>query len=805
MTEMAVVGKRIPKIDAREKVTGRSLYADDIRFPGMLYGKVVRCWKHAHAKVKKLDFSEAAKSPGVIKILVPGDVTAKGYNTGVLDLMVPPEVSKNVLGDIEDQTVFTDHVKHQGDAVCAVIAKTEEAAERAAQLIKVEYEPLPTYLTAEAAKQPDALQFSPEKPGNMAFQLPAAMFPDNAYGWGDVDAAMKTAELVVEDTFYVPKQKQCQMEPHAYIALYDDRKRLNCWTSTQMPKCIHNKLARLFDLPMSRVKVNQTIVGGGFGCRLGMIGEPLVCAMAMAVPGKPVKLSYLREEDWVASESRHSGTYKMKIGFKKDGTPVAADARFSAYTGAYYTHASGVPFTTGAWLLGMYKWGTCRYKGEAFFTNHVPAGAFRGYGNPQTNFVMEQLVDRACQQLGIDPVEWRMKWHKTVGDDGWCMGFKYPSCALPACLTRGAEAIGWNSKRQKYAKQDGVKRRGVGCAVMNHTSGAMPMLLEHTTCTVRLNEDVTAEVIIACSDLGTGAYTALRQIAAETLGFDVEDIHILVGDSDAAGYDIGAHASRTLYVGGNAVIAACKDVNMQILERAAKILDTGDLSHLEIKNKKVFVRGTDRSCDVSEITQKGVYNYIDPATGQTIGEPGQIQSYISFFPRHNSPPFAACFVEVEVDIETGDVKVLELVNAYDIGRAIHPPSVESQLDGGTQQGLGYVLTEEMRYDDKGLCLNNSFTDYKMLGPSDMPKMTTILVEEPDPEGPFGAKSCGESGIVAPVGAVANAVYHALGIQFTEGPITPEKVLKAIKEKGVMSCKTVPYGYGTKTECVTGKS
>jgi len=510
----------------------------------------------------------------------------------------------------------------------------------------------------------------------------------------------------------------------------------------------------------------------------------------MTVPGKSVKVSYLREEDWVASESRHPGTYKMKIGFRKDGTPVAVDAHFTGYEGGYYTHASGVPFTTGAWLAGMYKWGTCRYKGDTYFTNHVPCGAFRGYGNPQTNFVMEQLVDRGCRELNLDPVEWRLKWHKDVGDDGWCMGFKYPSCALDECLRQGAEAIGWKEKREKYAKQSGTKRRGLGVAVMNHTSGATPMLLEHTTCTVRLNEDVTVEVMLSCSDLGTGAHTALQQIAAETMGFSMEDVHLKAGDSDVAGYDIGAHASRTLYVGGNAVIAACEEVKKQILERAVKLLKA-KVEDLEIKDKKIFVKGTDKSVDIWEISYKGVYNYIDPATGQTMGEPGQIQGYSSFFPPHNSPPFAACFVEVEVDTETGDVKVLELVNAYDIGRAIHPPSVEGQLDGGAQQGLGFSLTEETYYDEKGLCLNNSFTDYKMLGPSDMPKIKTILIEDPDPHGPFGAKSCGESGAVTPVGASANAIYHALGIQFTEAPITPEKILKAIKEQGITTCETVP--------------
>ena len=783
MSELSIVGKRIPKIDAREKVRGRALYAADLQFPGMLYGKIVRCLKYAHAKVTKLDLSEAAKVPGVVKVLGPKDVTQKTYATGVLDIFVPEPVGQ-MLGDIEDIHIFTDWVKHQGDAICGIIAKTEEAAERAAEKVIVEYQPLPVYLTAEESSKPDAIQFSELKPNNMAFQLPGMMFPNNIYGWGDAEAEMKNADLIVEDTFYVNKVKQCQMEPHAYVALYDDQGRLNCWSSSQMPKSIQFKLARLFELPLSKMRLIQTTVGGGFGGKLGMIAEPETCALAMAVPGYHVRVQYLREEDWIASEGRHPGLYKMKMGFKNDGTPVSCQAHFTSYKGGYYTHGSGVAFTTGAWLIGMYKFGAMGYKGDTYFTNQAPCGAFRGYGNPQTNFAMEQLVDQMCTKLGIDPVEWRMKWHKGVGDDGWCLGFKYPSCALDACLQQGAEAIGWKEKRAKYANQTGTKRRGIGVSVMNHTSGAMPMLLEHTTCTIRLNEDATAEVICSCSDLGTGAHTALSQVAAESLGFPIEDVHIRSMDSDIAGFDIGAHASRTMFVGGGAVMAACEDVKKQLFDRAARQLEA-NIEDLEMKDKKIFVKGSpNKSIDIRTITAMGVYNFVDPATGKTIGIPGQIQGYASHFAPHNSPPFAATFVEVEVDTETGEVKVLEAVQAHDIGRAVHPPSCEGQLEGGIQQGLGMALTEETYYDKNGLCLNSNFTDYKMFGPKDMPKCKVILVEEPDPIGPYGAKSVGEAGLVTPTGAAANAIFNAIGIMFTEAPITPEKILKAIKEKGV---------------------
>jgi xanthine dehydrogenase molybdenum-binding subunit len=782
MSEFSVIGKNVPKEDAFEKVTGQAIYAGDIKMPGMLYGKIVRCMEYAHARVTKLDISEALKLPGVVKILRPEDVTQKTYNTSAIDITSPPKVAE-ILGEIKDQRLFTDYVRHQGDAICGIIAKSEEIAERAAAKIVVEYEPLPVILTPQQAAQAGAPLLDPRKPNNMAFKLPEPMFPGNSYGWGDTDSSMKEADLIIEETFYVNKQKQCQMEPHAYVAQLDLRGRLNCWTSGQMPKLSQIQLSELFDIPMAKVKIHQTTVGGGFGARLGLVFEPETCAMALAVPGTPVKVQSLREEDWVASESRHSGDYWMKIGFKKDGTPVACEAMFKGNTGAYFTHASGVPFTTGAWLAGMYKFGSLKYQSENYFSNLAPAGAYRGYGNPQTNFALEQLIDRACQQLNIDPVVWRLKWSKGTGDDCWTIGIPYSSCELPACLKQGAEAIGWDQKREQYAKQTGSKRRGVGVAVMNHTSGASPMILEHTVCSVMLNEDGSAIVNIGCSDIGQGANTVLHQIVAESLGFAMSDIHMKTSDSDANGFDIGAHASRTTFVGGRALISACNDVKRQLLERASKVLDS-HIDELEMRNKNIFVKHAPERCiDVATICYQGIYQPLDPATGQKEGVPGQIIGFASHHEKKNSPPFGATFIDLEVDTETGEITLHDMVLTHDIGKALHPAMCEGQMHGGAQHGLGMVLTEETYYDEQGLCINNSFTDYKQLGASDMPRTKVILIEEADPHGPFGAKSVGEASLVSPIGATANAIFNAIGIQITDAPITPEKVLKAIQASG----------------------
>jgi xanthine dehydrogenase molybdenum-binding subunit len=783
MSEYSIIGKSIPKVDSREKVTGRAMYSDDIQMPGMLYGKIVRCMEYAHARVKKLDFTEALKVPGVIKILGPDDVTTNTYNSGVMDSCLSDDL-KVLAGEIAEQVIFATHVKHQGEAICGVIAKTEDATEKAAALIKVDYEVLPVYMNVEDSNHPDAVQFSDLKPDNLAFQGPGLLFPSLFVGHGDVDKEMAGADIVFEEEFYTPKAKQAQMEPHGYIALYDDRKRLNIWTATQMPKLIHERIASIFEMPMTRVKINQTTVGGAFGARLGMIGEPHACAMALAVPNRPIKVNFSREEDWIASESRHPALGTIKMGFKKDGTPVACDFKCDTLKGGHYTHGI-VTLAIGLFAYGVYHWNAFRFDGKSYFTNQVACGAYRGYGNPQANFMIEQMIERACTELNVDPIEWRKKWHKKAGDDIWNVGTTYTTNLVDECMDRGAEAIGWAEKRKKYANQTGTKRRGIGVSVMAHCSGGFPLLLEHTVTTVRLNEDATAEVITACSDLGQGSHTVLRQIAAESLGFPLEDVHMKTGDTDAAGFDIGAHASRTTYVGGNSLLTACEDAKRQIFERAGKLLEANP-EDLELKDKKITVKGSsDKSYDLVKLLHNGVYGFMNPVTGEYDIPTGQIQGYASYYPTSSSPPWAACFVEVEVDTETGEVSVEDLVYAYDIGRAINPAAVEGQLEGGVQQGLGLAMTEETYYDDNGLCLNNSWTDYKMFGPTDMPNVRTILVEtEDDPLGPFGAKACGESGGVAPIGATANAIYHALGIQLTNAPITPEKILKAIKEKGI---------------------
>jgi xanthine dehydrogenase molybdenum-binding subunit len=780
-SDFKVVGKNVPKVDAKIKVTGRAQYADDVPLPNALHARIVRCMQYAHAKVTKLDISKAEKMPGVVKILVPEDIAKYNtYNTGVMDLFAPEELNA-VWGEIGEEPIFTDYVKHQGEALCGIVAKTEAQAEAAAEMVEVEYEPLPVYLTTEEAAHPDAVQFTPEKPGNIAYKVPGMLFPEGFYGYGDIDKGFAESDLIYEEDFYLPKQKHCQMEPHSYIAQFDDQDRLNIWTSTQMPKPVQTKMHQIFGLPMSRVKVNQTTIGGGFGTRLGLIGEPYVAAMALALPGRVIKLNYTREEDWVASETRHSGRFKLKMGFKKDGTPVVYDAFATYEKGAYYTHG-GVVWISGILARGTYKFENFRFDGNATFNNKVPCGAFRGYGNPQQALCMEQLIQRMCTETGIDTIEWHKKWHREAGGDPWGFGVPTMNCGADEVLERGVKSFDWYGKKENNAEQSGPIRRGTGMMLGAHCSAGFPVLLEHTVAQVTLNEDATAIINCSISDLGCGNHTAITQIAAETLGFAMEDVYLKWGDSDANAFDIGAHASRTIWTAGRAVKEACEDAMKQVFAKAAKFLKV-DPADLVMEDKKIFtLEDQDKIVDLKELLWKGIYAFMNPEDFQFKFDRGQIIGKASFMPFANNPGWYACFVELEIDTETGEWKVLECTYVNDIGQAIHPPSVEGQLEGGIQQGLGFSLSEEMYYDENGLILNNSFTDYKMFGPTDMPKCDIQLVNSEEQYGPYGARGVGEAGLCAPGPAVANAIFDAVGISIPEAPFTPEKILKAIKGK-----------------------
>lgn len=751
----SVVGKSVPKIDALPKAKGTAKYLADLKFPNMLYGKILRS-PHARAKVTMIDTSKAEALPGVEAILLPEDCPTTLFNMAGF----PPGEAFPIPSD---QLILTREPLYVGDPICAVAAVSEEIAEEAVRLVEVKYEVLPHVIDPEEAIKEGAPQF--KEGGNLLMKMPMA--------WGDVSKGFEEADLIVENRYKTQKVYQCSMEPTSCAtAMFDDQGKLTIYTPTQMVHLVRRIVSQAMEMRAGDVRIIKPFIGGGFGSRLGTVVEP-VAAMLAKKTGKPVQIVYSREESMCNSEQRHPAIIDIKTGVKKDGTLVAMEMKTIVNTGAYTTHGPTIALLVGAWALSMYRLPNASYEGLCVCTNTMYNGAYRGYANPQAVWAVEQNMDIMAEKLGMDPVEIRMKNYLKEGEVWPWSTFPIESCGFEDCMKKGLESIGWYEKRGK--NKDGVKKRGLGMATMMHVSGAAPALKEISGSFIKLNEDGTANMIMGNPDLGQGSTTALMQICAEELGLNYEDIIVdyAYTDSDYALFDIGSHASRQLYSGANAVRKAAAMAKEKLLEVAAEMLKE-PVDQLEARGGRVFV---------TDNLEKFV-THADVSMEAHFGELGkQIWGACSENPPGNPPVYAIQFAEVEVDTETGEVKLLKLTAAHDTGRMINPSNVYGQIQGGIHHGIGMALTEEIKIcPDSGRVLNPDLANYKIHTILDMPEIDAIAVEAHSKSASHGQKSIGESPLIPTCAAIGNAVYDAIGVRITDLPITPEKVLKALSEK-----------------------
>lgn len=763
MDEFLVIGKRLQRPDGVDKATGAAKYVVDMKLPGMLVGKVLGS-SYPCAKIRRIDKSKAEKLPGVEAVITIHDVPKKLFNGALTHIKLSPQFGKGV---VCDRHVLTDKARYVGDGIAAVAAIDDSIAEKALRLIEVEYEKLPAVFDPLEAMNTHAAPIHDFAKGNIAQHM---SYP---FTTGNVEKGFQEADFVVEETFHTSKQKHGQLELDATMASFDARGRLTVWSQSQSPHIARRAIAELFGLLEGWVKIITPYIGGGFGAWCNLNTEPICVALAQKT-GKPVKLEYNREENFIVHPSRQPFIQTVKIGVKKDGTITALQTKIIADAGAYFDYSGSTASFNLHNFMGLYRCSNTAGEVDVVYTNTPPTGAFRGFGNPEAMFALEQMIDKAAEKIGMDPVEIRLKNHRKAGDPSWIATLPISSCALDECIQIGAQRISWNEKRM-MRKRDGTKRRGIGMAIMSHPSEIYPIYTGHSSVFIKLNADGSANVVVSSTEVGQGTLCVLAQIAADELGISFEDIHIVTGDTDVTLFDIGTFCSRSTYASGNALLKAAREVKRQVIERAAKKLGvlSGDL---EVRDRHVYVRTSpDRRISVAEVAKDAIYNY----QGQCLN----ISAESSFETTAVSPSFQAGFAEVEVDIETGEVKVLQIVIAHDIGKAINPMAVEGQLEGAIAQGVGFCLIEDYVINrDTGAVVTDNFTSYKIPSALDLPECEVILIEKADPTGPAGAKGVGESGFVTIPAAIANAIYDAIGVRMRELPITPEKILEALKTR-----------------------
>jgi CO/xanthine dehydrogenase Mo-binding subunit len=747
-TERRVVGRRLPRLDGAGKVTGRMVYAADFALPGMLHGKVLRS-PLPHARIRRLDVAAARAMAGVRGIVTAADVPAVRYGTAV-----------------KDTPVFaTDRVLFQGQAVAAVAATTPEIAEAACRAIALELDPLPAVFDAEAALAPDAPLLHPDWASYAA--LPVLAREGNIAArarmrHGDVEAAFASAHRIYEHRFATPLQHPGYTEPRAAVAAWEGDGRLTVWCNTQLPFDMQAVLAEILDIPSGRVRVVVPGIGGGFGGKL-RVGVEHYAALLARRTGRPVKVMTTTEEELTAAYPRQATTITLRTAVDREGRLLARQGRVLLECGAFANSGPGSAAICMQILVGPYRTPALDLESLAVYTNRVAAGSFRAPAGPMANFAVESQMDIIAEDLGMDPLDLRLRNVVREGDLGPA-GEALAGVSVAECLERAAEAIGWRERRP--APNRG---KGLACSWWMTTGGSSGVF-------VRLAPDGTATLVSGAVEIGTGALTGAAQVLAEELGLELEDVRVAGADTRDAPFDYGAQGSRTAFSVGNAARVAAAELRRQLCALAAR--RTG-LPQEAFRLERGAVVGGGHRIPIADLARESQLSgggliahgtYINPAPPY---DPTRVENHP--LPVFNAPSFHAHAVDLSVDPGTGEVTIHDYVVAQDVGFAINPTWIEGQIEGGVAQGIGEALSEEIVYRE-GRVLNANLTDYKMPTAQDVPRVRSILVECPSAAGPYGAKGVGEPPCIEPPAAIANAIAAATGRRVFSLPMTAEKIV-----------------------------
>jgi carbon-monoxide dehydrogenase large subunit len=764
---MTIVGESLRRVDALEKVTGKTIFSADFSLPDMLYARTLRS-PLPHARILHVDVERAKRVPGVRAVVKGEDVAHYGlYGMA-----------------IKDQPILAiDNVRYIGDPIVAVAAVDEEIAEEALALVRVDYEELSPVFDPLEAMKPDAVLIHENM---MDYEYTPLNFPVAGTNIcshfklrvGNVEEGFGISDEVFEDTFSTQAQQNCAMEPRMSLAMVDPSGRIAVWTSTQSVYATLRGLSDLFKTPQNKIRVVAPPLGGGFGTKMYLKAEPIAVVLAQRTGGRPVKFQWTREEEFTIPTMRHPAIIRLKTGVKGDGTLVAREIEIVWDTGAYVDNGTLVCRNGSFSAPGPYKTPHVKVDGYCVYTNKIVGGAIRGFGLPQPMFALESQMDIIAEKLGIDPMEIRLK--NAVEEGSISASNQHIShTALKECIVEAASASKWKDRRKGPA-EDGPMVRGRGMAIM-HKGTLTP------TCSsafARVNEDGTVNVMCSTSCLGQGNETAFGQIAAETLGVPFDWVTVIGPDTDATPFDRSTTSSRSTFHMGNAVRAAVLDAKRELVEMAAREFEASP-DDITIDRGLVFPSGRpSEGLHMRELMQKyfgGVGTILGKGRFHTRG--GKLDPDTALGDVFSAFWMYSCVVaDVEVDRETGRITVLKIVSANDVGKAINPAICEQQIEGGTLMGMGYGLMEELLFEE-GRILNDSFRDYKIPTLTEAPELVSLLIEKPNPDGPFGAKGMAEEPIVAVAPAIANAVYDATGVRVRSLPITPEKILKGLREGG----------------------
>jgi 4-hydroxybenzoyl-CoA reductase subunit alpha len=769
----SVVGQPLPKIDAWGKVTGDTRYADDLVLPRMAFGKLLRS-PHAHARITRVDTTLAKAVPGVYAVITGADL---------------PRVKFGILPVSQDEEALcTDKVRMVGDPVAAVAAIDEETADRACRLIQVDYEPLPALMSIQESLAHPEVRIHEYGDGPNVHKNVALQF-------GDVEAAFATADLVREDVFFYEGNTHLPMEQHAAVAHATPDGKLTLWSSTQTPHYVHRLLAKILDMPAAHIRVIAAPVGGGFGGKLDPFAHEIAACRLSQLIGRPVKIACTREEVFYIHRGRHPVLMWIKTGFTKAGDITGCHLKTWLDGGAYGSYGVASTFYTGVINPVTYKMPVYKFEGARIFTNKPPCGPKRGHGTPQPRFALEVQLDKAAEQLGLDPADMRRRilvepFTKTANH------LTVTTIGLGECIDKVVEASGWRDKHPRYrtaAETEPAKplwqprrRRGIGIACSSYMTGAGTAIywnsMPHSGVVLRADRSGGVTVLCGATDIGQGSDSILAYLVAEVLGLDPKDVHVHPADTSLTPVDLGSYSSRVTLMCGQATIQAAERLRAAIFTAVAAKLEVSKDTLVARERKVGAPNDWDKAVDFAKAVELGEAMHGVLAFAGSYAPPKRAGKYkgggVGPSPCYS---YSACVVELSVDEDTGEVELHDVWIAHDIGRALNPLLAEGQVEGSVYMGIGEALMEAQVFR-KNVHKAPSMLEYKSPTTLETPEIHTILVDTDDPEGPFGAKEAGQGPLLPVMPAIANAIYQAVGVRVDEIPITSEKVLKGLQLK-----------------------